>query len=109
MSLTENILRVWEQSHHDPPSVPLLFHEKNLMVVVSDSERFIRFMSLDGQIYLSLNKSCEIIPIETGDNVYSCSTTRPIFCCPSSSEKDGRDLFVLNKILPLIFQSFQEI
>ena len=100
MSLSENLLEIWGQSQYQPPEIPLLFYDGDLMVVISDSGAFIRFMSIDGQVYLALNKNCEVVVSKTED-VYSCYSGYQILCSPSTIQ-DNRDLFVLNKIIPLL-------
>ena len=96
MSVSDEILDIWKNSNYESPVIPLLFFDGDLMVVISDSESFIRFMTLDGQVYLALSRNSEVITAETGEDVYFCSKAYPILCSPTES----KDLFVLNKIIP---------
>lgn len=98
MSLSESILNIWKQSHYEHPTVQLLFYDDNWKIVISDSDNFIRFMSLNGQIYLTLKRNCEIVIADTGDKVYSCLG----ICSPFTTAEDSKDLFVLNKIIPFL-------
>jgi hypothetical protein len=105
MSLTDRIFAIWATSHYKPPTVPLIFYENEFMVTVDDSETFLRFMSSDGQIFLALNKNCQITkpaPI-IGNSAYVCSKVDPILCSPTSGPDSIRDIFVLNNITPLLY------
>lgn len=105
MSLSDRIFAIWATSHYNPPTVPLIFYENEYMITVDDSETFLRFMSSDGQIFLALNKNCQITrpsPI-IGNSSYLCTKVDPILCSPTSGPDSVRDIFVLNNIIPLLY------
>lgn len=102
--LSQYIGSIWEKSSYTPPAVSLLYNDGEFMAVVDDSENFIRFMSADGQIFVSLNTNCtpnpsKNIPLES---VYLCSKVDAILCSPTEGPNSSRDLFVLKNIVPLL-------
>ena len=102
MSLSQRISQVWQGSNYTPPRIPLIFHENEYMATIDDSGTFIRFMAHDGQIFLSMNKNCSLSTIYTGDSVYVCTKVDPILCSPTGGPNDVKDLFVMNKIAPML-------
>lgn len=104
MSLSQRILQVWTLSPYPPPKVPLIFYEEEYMATVDDSETFLRFMSVDGQIFLALNTNCQLgkPTADIGESVYVCTKVDPILCAPVPGPSSVRDFFVLNNIAPLL-------
>lgn len=104
MSLSQQIINIWTASPYSPPKIPLIFHENQYMATVSDTDTFLRFISVDGQIFLALNFNCKQAAPDPsiGNSVYICSKVDPILCSPTSGPDNARDIFVLNKIIPLL-------
>lgn len=104
MSLSQRILQVWATSPYAPPKVPLIFYENEYMAIVDDSQLFLRFISGDGQIFVALNKNCQIHQADPSviNDVYVCTKVDPILCSPTSGPDSVRDLFVLNNIIPFL-------
>lgn len=104
MSLSDYINRIWSNSPYKPPKVPLIYYQDEYMVTVDDSEMFLRFMSYDGQIFLALNKYCQLGEGDDsmGKNVYVCSKVDPILCSPGKGPESMKDIFVLNNIASLL-------
>lgn len=104
MSLSEQILRVWALSQYTPPAIPLIYYNNEYMLTVDDSNTFLRFMSVDGQVFLALNTNCQLgePPVRVGDSVYVCNKVDPILCGPTEGPGSERDWFVLNNITPLL-------
>jgi len=104
MSLTDDILNIWNQSVYTPPSVPLLYYNNEYMAVVDDNDVFLRFISVDGQVYVALNNHCDYINSDKsiGPGVYICEPITPILCAPLKGPEGHRDFFVLNNIIPLL-------
>lgn len=102
MDLSERLLQIWHSSSHIPPRVPLLFHQNQYMATIDDSTQFLRFMSVDGQIFVALNTNCQYIQMDSsiGTQVYMCNKISPIICAPSHGPNNIRDVFVLNHIIP---------
>jgi len=105
MSLSQRILERWKSSQYinNVPQVPLIYEDGEYMIIVDDSQTFIRFMSLDGQVFLALRQNCQYArpdPIY-GDFVYMCTKVDPILCSPTGGPDGVRDMFVLNNIVPL--------
>ena len=105
MSLSQQINNIWASSYYPPPAIPLIFYGGEYMATVSDNETFLRFMSVDGQVFVALNTNCQHgQPDPTiGDSVYICSKVDPILCSPTGGPSGVRDMFVLNKIIPLLY------
>ena len=105
MSLSHRVLQIWSSSIHTPPTIPLIFYDNEYMATVDDSGPFLRFMSIDGQIFLALNQNCHHANADPtiGDTVYLCTKVDPILCSPTSGPNSIKDLFVLNKITPLLY------
>lgn len=104
MSLSQQIIDIWTASPYPPPKIPLIFHENEYMATVSDNETFLRFISVDGQIFVALNGNCQSgKPHESiGNSIYICSKVDPILCSPTGGPGSARDIFVLNNITPLL-------
>lgn len=104
MSLSAKILQIWSTSLYTAPTVPLIYNDNEYLATVEDSDIFLRFMSADGQIFLALNNKCQLVkpPPTIGNNVYVCTKVDAISCSPTSGPQTARDLFVLNKIAPLL-------
>lgn len=104
MSLSQRILQIWTSSPHTPPKIPLIYYDNEYMATVDDSATFLRFMSIDGQIFLAFNQNCQHANADPriGDTVYLCTKVDPILCSPTGGPNSTRDLFVLNKITPLL-------
>lgn len=89
MSTNSELLKIWNFSGHQPPKVQLILVEGELLPVISDSEGFVKYMSLNGQVYLALKDSCEV-----KKKVYLLrGLSSPV------NTLEGRDMFVLNKLL----------
>ena len=104
MSLSQQIINIWASSPYSPPKIPLIFYENEYMATVSDIDTFLRFISVDGQIFVALNINCQVGKPDPsiGDTVYVCSKIDPILCSPSGGPDSIKDVFVLNKITPLL-------
>lgn len=105
MSLSDKIISIWNNSIYDPPYVPLLYHNNEYMATISDNNLFIRFISIDGQIFSALKIHFQLGNPDPsiGQNVYMCAKINPILCSPQSCPENSRDLFVLNNIACLLF------
>lgn len=104
MSVSTRVLEVWRTSNYPPPTIPLIYHDNQYMATISDQGDFVRFMGLDGGIWMALSKRCQQgQPDPTiGTAVYICVQVTPILCAPTGGPEGDRDLFVLNSILPLL-------
>lgn len=104
MSLSQQILQIWARSQYQPPRVPLIFYENEYMATVEDIGTFLRFMSMDGQIFLALNTNCQVGKPDAsiGTEIYVCTKVDPILCSPTTGPESLRDIFVLNNIAPLL-------
>ena len=104
MSLSQQIQQIWLASPHRAPRVPLIYHDNEYMITVDDTGPFLRFMSADGQIFLSLNRNCQIgIPdVTVGNEVYMCAKVDPILCSTTGGPLNAKDVFVVNNLLYLI-------
>ena len=104
MSLSQNIITIWASSPYPPPRIPLIFYENEYMATVSDADTFLRFMSVDGQIFVALNINCQAGKPDPsiGDAIYICSKVDPILCSPTGGPDSSKDIFVLNNIAPLL-------
>jgi hypothetical protein len=104
MSLSQRILQIWTASSYSPPKILLIFNDNQYMATIDDSGPFLRFMSSDGQIFLSLNTHCRVgnPDQKNGDAIYLCTKLDPILCSPTHGLEYSRDLFVLNNIAPLV-------
>lgn len=99
MSIAQRIMAVWNSTNgslHTAPNIPLILNDNQYMAVIDDSTNFIRFMSVDGQIFLALN--CPL----GGDNFYICPKVNPILYSPTGGPNNSKDIFVLNNIIPLL-------
>jgi len=105
MSLLQRIHQVWVASSYTPPKIELIFYEGGFMATVDDSGTFLRFIAIDGQIFLALNQNCQLIKPapSVGDNIYFCTKVDPILCSPTGGPNGARDIFVLNNIIPLLY------
>lgn len=101
MSLSEQISDIWIRAGYAPPNVKLIYHENEYMIVIDDSTSFLRFMSTDGQIFIALNRKCQI-GSNTQDEVYVCDKVDAILCSPVKGPGSDRDFFVLANIIPLL-------
>lgn len=105
-TISDSILSLWNTSNYSPPSIPVIYSDNEYMAVIEDSGDFIRFMSSDGQIFLTLNQNnnCQLaVPDQiVGTHVYFCEKITPILCSPTAGVNGDRDFFVLNNIVPLL-------
>jgi len=104
MSLSQKIFNIWATSQFTAPKIPLIFYENEYMATVSDDENFLRFMSIDGQIFLALNVNCQYAQADPtiGETVYICRKVDPILCSPTTGPNSVKDYFVLNNIVSLL-------
>ena len=104
MSLEQRILDLWSNSGYPAPTIPLLYNPNEYLAVIDDSGTFYRLMTVDGQIFVSINRNCTLNPAppSVAANVYVCTKLTPILCSPTSGPIGAKDRFVLNNIIPLL-------
>jgi hypothetical protein len=104
MSLSDRLLQVWKSANLIPPRVPLFYHDNQYMATIDDSSQLLRFMSVDGQIFVALNTNCQYGQPDPsiGQQVYMCTKVTPILCSPTHGPESFRDLFVMNNIVPYL-------
>lgn len=98
MSLPPQIRQFWLTNGFQPPTTPLLFHQKTqqLFLVIDDSTTIFRLMDSLGNIFGMAKMRCAVNP---DTQTYECDGPMYILTCRYNS----RDRFALDTIAPIVF------
>lgn len=103
MDLEEQIKNIWQNSNFITPKVFIIYFEKQYMAVINDSTNFIRFIRSSSEVYLAIDKYCEIeFDKNIGMDIYVCKKAVPILCSPFPGKPGILDNFVLGSITPIL-------
>lgn len=103
MDLEEQIKQIWKDSNFIIPKVFIIYYEKQYMAVINDSTDFIRFIRSSSEVYLAINKYCQLeFDKNIGMDIYVCKKAVPILCSPFPGKAGILDNFVLGTITPML-------